>query len=233
MKSKGCSRAANNKFMFALAAYFSCRYRAHCCFRTANSLDLDRGHVMLRTIKDDLKKNYYDPHYHDMDVDARFKAADEKINQATSLGQILGIVAQVLLDLNDSHTFFMPPGRSYQTEYGWQGQMIGDKCYVMAVKPGSDADAKGLKPGDEVSSADGVRPTRQNMWVFDYLYRALRPRPGIRLTVIKPDGQQQQLDVMAKVEQGRRVRDLTDTIDLNNYIREEEGRLVALNSRKA
>src|SRR5438874_1702161 len=109
--------------------------------QSPNSLDRDRGRVMLRVIKDDLKKNYYDPNYHGVDLDARFSTADDKIKQATSLGQIFGIIAQALIDLEDSHSFFVPPGRSYQTEYGWQMQMIGDKCYVVAVKPGSDAGA--------------------------------------------------------------------------------------------
>ena len=45
-----------------------------------------------------------------------------------SLAQVFGIIGQVLVDLDDSHTFFLPPGRSSQTEYGWQMQMIGDKC---------------------------------------------------------------------------------------------------------
>src|SRR5437667_1954747 len=106
----------------------------------ASSLDKERGRDMLSTIKGDLKKNYYDALFRGMDVDARFKAADEKIKTDTSNGQIFGIIAQALLDLDDSHTFFLPPGRSSQTEYGWQMQLVGDKCYVTAVKPGSDAE---------------------------------------------------------------------------------------------
>ena len=190
-----------------------------------SSLDRDRGRVMLRVIKDDLKKNYYDANYHGMDIDARFSAADEKIKQATSLGQIFGIIAQALIDLEDSHTFFVPPERSYQTEYGWQMQMIGDKCYVVAVKPGSDAEAKKLSQGDEIYSIDGIGPIRDNMWKIQYMYRALRPRPGMRLVVIKPDGKQQPLDVLAKVRQGKRIMDLTGAgggTDIANLIRESE-----------
>src|SRR5437870_2162835 len=88
----------------------------------ASGFDKERGRMMLGVIKDDLKKNYYDPNFHRMDVDARFKTADEKIKQAQSLNQIFGIIGQVLIDLNDSHTLFIPPGRANKTEYGWQMQ---------------------------------------------------------------------------------------------------------------
>jgi C-terminal processing protease CtpA/Prc len=177
--------------------------------KRANSIDIDRGQAMLKLIKDDLKKNYYDPNYHGMDVEARFKVADEKIKQATSLGQIFGTIAQVLLELDDSHTFFVPPERSYRSEYGWQVQVIGDRAYVVAVKPGSDAEAKGLLPGDEVRSVDGVRLGRKNLWVFEYLYHALRPQPGMHLSIVKPDGKEVELDVLTKLREGKRILNLT------------------------
>ena len=180
---------------------------------------------MLSIIKEDLKKNYYDPTFHGVDIDASFKAAAEKIKQAQSLGQTFGIIAQTLIDLDDSHTFFLPPGRSQKTEYGWQMQMIGDKCYVIAVKPGSDAEAKGLKEGDEVYSVDGLGPIRENFWKLKYMYHALRPRPGMHLVIIKPDGKEQERDVMAKVKQGKQVMDLTGSgggADIWNLVRESE-----------
>lgn len=185
----------------------------------------ERGRSMLRTIKEDLKKNYYDPNYHGMDIESRFKTADAKIKEATSIGQIFGVIAEVLIELNDSHTFFLPPGRASQTEYGWQIQAVGDKCYVVAVKPGSDAEAKGLKPGDEVLAVDGVDLSRQNVWVFRYLYQTLRPRPGVRL-IIKKGGQEQQIDVLAKVREGKRVLNLEGP-DIWDVVRqaETEGRL--------
>jgi carboxyl-terminal processing protease len=190
-----------------------------------SSLDIDRGHSMLSAVKEDLKKNYYDANYHGMDLDARFKAADDKIKQATSVGHIFGIIAQTLLDLNDSHTFFIPPERSSRFEYGWQVQMVGDKAFVVAVKPGSDAEAKGLNPGDQVISVDGVTLTRQNLWIFKYLFNALRPQPGMRVQLLKPDQRQVQIDVMAKVRQGKRVVDLTGSDaenDIFDLIRESE-----------
>jgi len=187
----------------------------------ASSLDRQRGRTMLTAIKSDLEKNYYDPSFRGMDVNARFKEAEDKIKQATSLGQVFGIIAQVLIELDDSHTFFLPPGRSYTTEYGWQMQMIGDKCLVVAVKPGSNAEAKGLKEGDEIVTIDGFQPNRENMWKIQYSYNNLRPRAGMRLAVVKPDGLERQLDVLATIKQGKRVVDLTSS-DIFDLIRNEE-----------
>ena len=38
-----------------------------------SSQDRDRGVLMLKLIKDDISKHYYDPGFHGIDVDARFK----------------------------------------------------------------------------------------------------------------------------------------------------------------
>jgi C-terminal processing protease CtpA/Prc len=176
---------------------------------TIGSLERERGRTMLDVLKSDIKKNYYDPSFRGVDLDAKFKAAEEKIKQATSNSQIFGIIAQVLLEFDDSHTFFLPPQRSSKVEYGWKMQMIGDQCYVTAVEPGSDAEAKGLKVGDLVYSIDGFEPTRQNHWKIQYSYYTLKPKAGMRLVVISPDGKERQLDVMAKVTEKKQVVDLT------------------------
>ncbi len=197
---------------------------------TVSNFDRERGRTMLNIIKGDLKKHYYDPTFHGVDVEARFKEADEKIKRATNLGQVFGAVAQFLIELDDSHTYFLPPNRSYTTDYGWQMQMIGDKCYVVAVKPGSDAEKKGLKEGDEIYSIDGFAPLRETIWKINYFYHALRPAPGMRLVVIKPDGREHELEVLARIKEGKRITNLTtfgsgaDIFDLIRQ-RENEARL--------
>lgn len=222
-------RTSNRKFRYVLATIALLLMQSALLSSYGQSrptsVDIGRGQEMLRQIKDDLKKNYYDPTYHGMDVEARFKAADDKIKEAASMGQIFGIIAQVLLELNDSHTFFMPPQRASRAEYGWQAQVVGDKAYVVAVKPGSDAEAKGLRPGDEVSSVDGVRLNRKNLRIFNYLYHALRPQPGMRVAVVKPDGKQEQVDVRTKIHEGKRVLDLASMnagFDYYRLIKEAE-----------
>jgi hypothetical protein len=53
----------------------------------------NRGVVMLQLVKDYLKEYYYDPTYHGMDVDTRFKVSEDKIKEAVRVGQIMGIIA--------------------------------------------------------------------------------------------------------------------------------------------
>jgi C-terminal processing protease CtpA/Prc len=186
------------------------------------SYERERGIAMLEVIKSDIKKNYYDPNFHGIDLDARFKAAAEKIKQANSVGQVQAIIAQVLVDFDDSHLFFIAPGKASRTEYGWQMQMVGDKCYVSAVQPKSDAEAQGLAPGDEVYSLDGYEPTRDNLWKMKYFYYSLRPRPVVKLVVVKPDGKRRELEVKSKITEGRVIRGNVESKDFGDFEREAE-----------
>ena len=186
------------------------------------SKDRERGQIMLMRIKDQLKKNYYDPEFRGMDLDARFKTASEKIKEAASVGQIFGTIAQVLIELEDSHTFFVPPSRSNKTDYGWTMQVIGERCYVTSVDKGSDAETKGVKPGDEVLEAGGYKLGRTNMWKFDYLYNALRPQPFIRVTLRSPGGEPRQLELISKQTAGKQIVDLTDYNEYMQMVRRSQ-----------
>lgn len=170
--------------------------------------DLDNAIAMLDAAKDDLKKNYYDPALRGIDIETKFKDAKERVKQATSRDQLIITVAQTLLDFDDSHTFFVPPSRAAKVEYGWEMQMVGDVAFVTGVKPKTDAEAKGLKPGDQIVSVDGYAPTRENMWKMYYRYYALMPARGMRLLVKSPDhAEPRELEVLAKIERGANVVD--------------------------
>ena len=177
--------------------------------QSLTSYDREAGRQMLKMIRLDIEKHYYDPSFRGIDLRERFDQVDERIKNAKSNSEIFGVIAQVLLDFDDSHLFFIPPPRVAKVEYGWQMQAIGDKCYVVAVKPGSDAEAKGLKPGDLILSIDGFTPTREVVWKIRYYYYTLRPKPGMRLVVQSPEGAPRQVDVIAKIQQGKKQMDLT------------------------
>ena len=185
-------------------------------------IERERALSMLNVVKSDLKNNYYDPAFRGMDVDARFKTAEEKVKAATSLGQAFGIVAQALLDLNDSHTFFVPPRRPETITYGWQMQMIGDKCFVVAVKPGSDAAAKGLKEGDQVISVMGFKPSRKDLWKMIYYFNLISPRPALVAVVQSPGGEPREMELKAKIKPGTVIRDLTNELEVFDVLRNVE-----------
>jgi carboxyl-terminal processing protease len=206
--------------LLAIAVLFVCTHPVSA--QSLSGQDRDRGLIMLKTARDDIRKNYYDPELRGIDLDARSKTAEERIKQAKSNGEVFGIIAQMLLDFNDSHTIFLPPQRASRIEYGWQIQTFGDDSYVIAVKPKSDAEAKGLKAGDKVLSIDGVVPSRANLWIYHYLYNVLRPRQVVNIEVQSPGGEPRQLELKAKVQTGKVIFDLTSSHDLNAYWRDLE-----------
>lgn len=152
-------------------------------------IERSRMKDMLGIVKDTVKKNYYDPTFRGIDLDARFKKADERLNEVTSTGQALAVIAQVLIDFNDSHLFFQPPPTDLAVEYGWRMQAFGDQVYVTSVRPGSDAEAKGLKAGDLVLGVSGFRPNRKELWKVLYYYNAISKRDRLTLTVASPGDQ--------------------------------------------
>ncbi|MBC7910938.1 MAG: hypothetical protein H7Y30_10590 [Pyrinomonadaceae bacterium] len=163
--------------------------------------DRDNARSVLDSIKDDIRKNYYDPNFRGINLDEHFKHYDAQLKQAQTRDHLTLIMAQALLDFDDSHTFLRPPSRAADIRYGWIMQIIGDGCFVTAVQAKSDAEAKGLKVGDAILAVDGFRPTRENIWKMLYRYYAVAPARSIRLVVQSPgDAQPRQLDVASKIE---------------------------------
>ncbi|HRH46263.1 MAG TPA: S41 family peptidase [Pyrinomonadaceae bacterium] len=197
-----------------------------------SSLERSELKDMLNAVKKAVKENYYDPTYKGIDLDAKAKIAEEKMSKATSKGQGLGIIAQFVMELNDSHTRFYPPEIATKFEYGWKMQMFGDKCYISAVKPKSDAEKQGLKIGDEVLAIEGFRPNRKEMWKINYYYNVLSPRAGINFKVKSPnDEQPRDLNIATKVTPGQArlsIQDLYRRYELSDEV--VENRFVKINN---
>jgi C-terminal processing protease CtpA/Prc len=179
-----------------------------------SELDRARGRVMLRLVREDLEGYYYDTTYRGMKLAERFDSADRRITAATSNGEVFGVIAQVLADLDDSHTWFIPPLRAGRVIYGWELMAVGDSVYIAAVKPGSDAEAQGLHPGDRVLMVNNVEPTRQNLFKMRYLFEILRPQVALRLSVENPEGARRELTIQAEVRTGRARLDVSNEDDL-------------------
>jgi len=178
--------------------------------------------MMLAIIRKDLEKYYYDEGFHGVKLDEVFKTSSDRIEQAQSLSRLLGVISLPLLELDDSHTFFIPPERSARFQFGWQMQAIGDRCYVTSVQEGSDAQAKGLKQGDLVISVNERELSRENLWALTYAHRILAPHATLPLVVQTPGGESRRIDVAAKIQERKRIRRSDSPFDLGDQIREFE-----------
>ncbi len=154
---------------------------------------------MLGEVKNVIKENYYDPRFRGMDLDERFKAAAERIKTMNTNSQVFRVIAQVLVELNDSHTSFIPPPRANRVEYGFSMQIIGGECYIVDVKKGSDAAAKGLKAGDMVLNIGTYMPVRETMWKINYLIYALDPQEKLSLKVKSIAGTEREVQIESRM----------------------------------
>src|SRR5437660_12879496 len=97
-----CKRASLSFFVVLLISAAS----------LAQGLDsVERGRMkdILKIVHNDVKNNYYDPGFHGIDLEQRFQKAEERLKDVKSTPEALGIIAQVMLDFNDSHLFLVPP----------------------------------------------------------------------------------------------------------------------------
>jgi C-terminal processing protease CtpA/Prc len=162
--------------------------------------DRGKSKEMLEAFRDDVRMFYFDKKYQGVDLDARFKSVEQKIDTAPSLAYAVSYIAATVDVLNDSHTFFIPPPLPYTYSYGWEMKAIGDsECFVTAVRPGSDAANKGLKPGDQVLGVNGYRVSRQDMGTIKFLFNTLRPQSSLQLIVRSPEGVTRQIDAKASM----------------------------------
>ena len=100
---------------------------------TADAQGLDatqKTHMreILHRVQQVLRSTFFDATYKGIDLKAHFKTVQDKVDAASSTNMAYALIAQSLLDLNDSHTFFVPPMRPEKYNYGWAMQMIGEKC---------------------------------------------------------------------------------------------------------
>ena len=179
----------------------------------------DRGKMMLRIVRDDLEKYYYDPTWRGLDLEKLFAGAAAAIDEAQTTNDLILAVASPLFRLNDSHTNLFPPSRAAKITHGWEAQMIGDRCFVTAVQQGSDADAQGVRRGDEILEIDGDRPTRDSLDTILWIHRVLTPKTRTPLTLAHPGGAPEKRVIQAKVVPGQVYTDLSSTIASNSVLR--------------
>jgi len=163
-----------------------------------------------RRILDDaynaVKDYYYDRSYHGVDLKALHAEYAKKVEESDSNGQAFRMVAAFLAKLKDSHTFFIPPGRPYSFDYGYRIEMIGDRCFVTAVRPGTDAEGK-VHAGDQVVRLDGYSVNQTDFEALSYYLGRLAPQPTSVLDIVTPKGATQEVRITTTFKKGQEVVD--------------------------
>ncbi|HUR20634.1 MAG TPA: S41 family peptidase [Vicinamibacterales bacterium] len=190
-----------SRLTHVLAVAFVLSAGAYVASQAPQITNLQRGQArqMLRTIRTAIGNDYYDPAFHGLDLAEHFKTAEKKIDTVESIGRAYAVIAQALIDFGDSHTFFIPPEVPASYEYGWQMAIVGDRCLVLGVKPGSDAEAKGLRAGDRILEIETVPPSRADLFKMRYSLNLLNPRRRVRLLVATPGAAPRPLEIETKV----------------------------------
>jgi C-terminal processing protease CtpA/Prc len=196
---------------------------------------MDRAHAeeMLQQIHDAVKKDYYDPKFHGVDMDARYQQYEEALKKAPTLGEAFRVIAAYLSGLHDSHTFFVPPSINFLFDYGFRLQMVGDHCFVTEVRPGSDAASK-IHPGDEILKLGAFSVNRKDYSDIEYYLNSLSPQGALELSVRDPEGAMRTEQVRTKFITKQKLVDLsfqTGDAGFWNLILEEESRIHLLRER--
>lgn len=175
-------------------------------------IDRQRTQQMLRQIREDIEKHYYDATFRGVDLAQTFQNATAALETAPTLNDAYAVLTDTVARLDDSHTVFFPPGRNLTVEYGWRMAMVGDLPLIVGVTAGSDAEAKGLEPGDQVLALNRFTPERATLYEMRRYFRLIRPQALQHVTVRKPDGLQVTLDIKSKVTANRLI-DLTEVLN--------------------
>lgn len=186
-----------------------------------DSFALQRAHLMLHQIYDEVRKNYYDPTFHGVDLDKSYQQLNARLDSSKSINESYRVIAAFLMNLHDSHTFFMPPPRQNPSTLGFFMQVIGDKCFITRIRPDTDAAAK-LHVGDQVLAIHGFLVTPATLHDIEYYVQVLAPEPAETLDLMSPQGVRRQEIIKAKLRKGVAVLDLTDSGNLNHLIHEWE-----------
>jgi carboxyl-terminal processing protease len=156
--------------------------------------------TMLFDVAESARKHYYDATLRGLDWPALVNQTKAQINDAPDLATANAEIEALLEKLHDSHTFFVPPRSVASVDYGWNFQVIGNRCYVTRVKAGSDAARQGMKPGDEVLTINGFTAERASGIRLQYALYTIIPRPVLHLYTRDLAGKVHRLDVASIVK---------------------------------
>ncbi len=176
--SSGTFRLA---FLIVIAAILS----SHIASLDDNDPKLIRWRMqqILKDVSQTVEKNFYDPKLNGVDWKASVETARQRIDKADHTGEMVAAITGLVARLNDSHTVFIPPGRTEHPFFGFDAKPFGDDILVYDVMARGPADAAGLRVGDHILAVNDFKANRGNIDMMMRYFRLLDPTKTLRLKV--------------------------------------------------
>jgi C-terminal processing protease CtpA/Prc len=118
----------------------------------AGSNNVDRGRMedILNVVSKDVQRNFYDPGLKGLDWPTLTEQARQRIRHADHMGEMIGAISALLYQLHDSHTVFIPPGRTVHALYGFKAKPFAEEILVYELDKDGPAAKAGLQLGDRI-----------------------------------------------------------------------------------
>jgi carboxyl-terminal processing protease len=182
---------------------------------------------MLNVISEDIEKEFYDPQFKGLKWEALIEDARARIDKAQNVGEMVTAVFYVVNRLDDSHTMFFPPERTSKPLFGFEAKAIGQDVYVYEIKKKGAAEKAGLKAGDKILTVNGFNALRENWDLMMIYFRVLRPVGVLNLEYQRGNGPVTKLTLEAEMKNRPIVTDMTQSINIWEFLREWDTSRVA------
>ena len=192
--------------LFAPVADLSPATRSHQISR----VDRDLAEAMLKNVSCDVQRHYYDPKLKGLNWDALVHEAKVNIERAPNMVTAIAQIEALLEHLQDSHTFFISPGDVNKIDYGWHFKVIGKRAFVTSVTPQSDAERKGMRPGEELLTIDGFTVDRASTLNLKYALDFLVPQSNLNVALRDRAGKLVRLNVASTIQKHTAIAGLGD-----------------------
>jgi C-terminal peptidase prc len=136
---------------------------------------LDRARTVFVRTWQFVAENYVDPHFNGLDWEAVGRAYEAKARQAETHAEFYRLMVEMVGQLNDGHSVFLPPAQADALQNYRAGSskaaitglaanvraMPDRSLLVLQVVPNTQAELL-LRPGDRILAVDGVPLAREN-----------------------------------------------------------------------
>jgi C-terminal processing protease CtpA/Prc len=182
-----------------------------------------RAQDILKGVTQDIEKNFYDSKLKGIDWHARTEKTTQQIKAAHSISDIYMAITAQVEDLQDSHTRFIPPGRTRLIRYGFAAKPIGDSIFVYKVKKGGTAEKAGLRLGDQILGVNRFAVEREFFARLMMLVTYLQPAERLDVMIRREGESPRTISIAGDVQEFKPYVDLTvrREFDFSELVKEE------------